>query len=238
MRLVAGEAIWPTLQGEGVLVGTPITFVRLWGCDFSCKWCDTKDSWRPTSSHHEMSVDAVIECIKEAGYSSVSITGGNPLVQAKELAVLCKKLYKDGYYITLETQASIFDADVYDYVHVASLSPKLHDWRGDTLIQTLRHMGTRVLSNTSGKDILAQVKIVAGDEEETLLALEKFEWIHKSFCCWWPYYVITPEHSKGRRGVEVIHKVLRAWMLKQPKSARYPQVRIVPQVHKLALFVP
>lgn len=33
--------IFDSIQGEGVLVGTPATFIRLQGCTVGCHWCDS-----------------------------------------------------------------------------------------------------------------------------------------------------------------------------------------------------
>ena len=42
--------IFASVQGEGLLAGTPAVFVRLQGCPVHCPWCDTKYSWKEDGS--------------------------------------------------------------------------------------------------------------------------------------------------------------------------------------------
>jgi len=69
--------IFDSLQGEGLYVGTPCTFVRLWGCLNRCAWCDTKYAWeRPRrESATEKTVSEIVERVSRP---HVVLTGGEP----------------------------------------------------------------------------------------------------------------------------------------------------------------
>ena len=43
--------IFSSIQGEGSMMGMPVTFIRLAGCNLRCPWCDTKDSWTKPCAH-------------------------------------------------------------------------------------------------------------------------------------------------------------------------------------------
>jgi len=73
--------IFTSVQGEGPSVGTPSVFVRLQGCDVGCAWCDTKYSWDARRGQ-AMTLDAVLDRVKEAATANVVVTGGEPLEHA------------------------------------------------------------------------------------------------------------------------------------------------------------
>ena len=56
----------------------------------------------------------------------IVLTGGEPLLQVKELKALCQKLKSDNrFHLTLETNATLFDPELVRYIDLFSLSPKL-----------------------------------------------------------------------------------------------------------------
>ena len=99
--------IFTSFQGEGPYVGTPATFLRLYGCNLNCPWCDTD-----ISTYEILSVDDVAEIlITQMEFNNIHtliITGGEPTLQMEEIKRLIKELPED-IKIQLETNGSIFE---------------------------------------------------------------------------------------------------------------------------------
>jgi len=95
--------IFFSLQGEGVLMGTPTTFVRFVGCNLDCSWCDTKYA---REGGKEMSANEIFDRVEEIGSPFVSLTGGEPLVQ-EDIYQLLDALLENGYQVTVETNGSL-----------------------------------------------------------------------------------------------------------------------------------
>jgi 7-carboxy-7-deazaguanine synthase len=109
--------IFYSVQGEGMLVGTPSVFVRTSGCNLRCVWCDTPyTSWQPEGE--ERSIDSIVEEVDSYGASHVVITGGEPMI-APEIEELTERLTQ---HITIETAGTV---DVHVRCDLMSLSPKL-----------------------------------------------------------------------------------------------------------------
>lgn len=95
--------IFFSIQGEGVLIGTPTTFVRTVGCNLDCSWCDTRYA---RAGGSEMTAEEVSAAVDKFGAPFVSLTGGEPLIQ-KDIGQLISMLLDDGYHITIETNGSL-----------------------------------------------------------------------------------------------------------------------------------
>ena len=91
--------IFHSIQGESTHAGRPCVFVRLTACDLRCSWCDTPYAF---TEGRKMSVDDVLERVREYGCDVVEITGGEPLLQ-KEVYPLMERLLDDGRTVMIET---------------------------------------------------------------------------------------------------------------------------------------
>jgi 7-carboxy-7-deazaguanine synthase len=112
--------IFYSIQGEGLLTGTPTVFVRTSGCNLRCWFCDTDyTSWHPEGD--DLPIDDILRRVAGFGARHVVVTGGEPMI-APGIAELCSGLRRAGHHITLETAATRFVPVECD---LASLSPKL-----------------------------------------------------------------------------------------------------------------
>lgn len=94
--------IYKSIQGESTHAGLPCVFVRLTGCNLRCSWCDSEYTF---TGGHRMTMEEVIEEVEQLGPSGglVEITGGEPMLQEREVVPLMQQLLNDGYTVLLET---------------------------------------------------------------------------------------------------------------------------------------
>lgn len=119
--------VFHSLQGEGVWTGTPMTFVRLAGCNgpemaLGCvHWCDTPASWDP-SAGREITVMGVAS---QVHLPRVCVTGGEPLLQAEDVAALVQLLHERGIWVHLETNGTLplFPGEAPDWVTAGPKPP-------------------------------------------------------------------------------------------------------------------
>jgi len=100
--------IFKSLQGEGPNQGLPTIFLRLQGCNLTCKWCDTKYAQGDSDDSFECIPEEVANKIAEitAFPKRVCITGGEPGVQIQSLHILVDLLVDMGYDVSIETNGS------------------------------------------------------------------------------------------------------------------------------------
>jgi 7-carboxy-7-deazaguanine synthase len=112
--------IYGSIQGEGLLTGTPSVFVRASGCNLRCWFCDTPyASWQPEGE--DLGVEEIFEQVSVLGADHVVLTGGEPMLFA-ELIPLAAMLREAGKHITIETAGTLYLPVACDLM---SISPKL-----------------------------------------------------------------------------------------------------------------
>lgn len=112
--------VYRSIQGEGLLTGTPSVFVRASGCNLRCWFCDTPHaSWKPEG--RDLSVDEVVAAVEEWDCRHVVVTGGEPMLFA-ELIPLCERLRRARRHVTIETAGTLFLPVT---ANLMSISPKL-----------------------------------------------------------------------------------------------------------------
>lgn len=94
--------IYKSLQGESTYAGLPCIFVRLTGCNLRCTWCDSEYTFQ---GGRKMAPDQVWNEVKRLSPNGglVEITGGEPMLQERELIPFMQRLLDDGYRVLLET---------------------------------------------------------------------------------------------------------------------------------------
>lgn len=110
-----------SIESFGTVDGPGIRFVLfLQGCHLKCKYCHNRDTWDINGGEYK-SLDNIFEkIIKYKNYihpnGGVTVTGGEPLLQAKFLIELFKKLKKENIHTCIDTSGMISLTDDIKYL--------------------------------------------------------------------------------------------------------------------------
>src|SRR5271166_7030806 len=122
--------IFSAIQGEGALVGERQVFVRLTGCNIRCGYCDQPEAlerrpgpcrieqtpglrdWAVWESPLPISsvAEAVDQLCSALHHHSISLTGGEPLLQSTRVGALAAHLSRNGHDLMLETNGTLVAA--------------------------------------------------------------------------------------------------------------------------------
>ncbi len=95
--------IYKSLQGESSWAGLPCIFVRLTGCNLRCRWCDSEYTFTGGVKMSVEQIEAEVRKLSEGPLPLVEITGGEPMLQEREVVPLMQCLLDSGYTVLLET---------------------------------------------------------------------------------------------------------------------------------------
>ena len=117
--------IFDSIQGEGPCIGYRQLFVRFCGCNLLCNYCDTE-----FNQGDMYSVSELLNKVKSFDLEhihSVSLTGGEPLLQYEFLKDFLPEIKKTGAKIYLETNGTLTKAlkNVLEYIDIISMDFKI-----------------------------------------------------------------------------------------------------------------
>jgi len=94
--------IYKSIQGESTYAGLACVFVRLTGCNLRCSWCDSEYTF---TGGQRRTLEEVIEEVERLSPDGglVEVTGGEPMLQEREVVPLMQRLLDAGYTVLLET---------------------------------------------------------------------------------------------------------------------------------------
>lgn len=237
--------IFSAIQGEAAMVGYRQVFLRLTGCNIRCSYCDQPEALerRPGPCRVEQTaggrdwltrrspltlgevVDAVDHLWQQLPHRAVSITGGEPLLQAGRLAELVPALVARGHRLALETNGMLAGGlrQVLPWLAHVSMDLKLPSVDGQGVRPELHRA---FLEATASVDLA--VKIVLGpatDPAELTDAVAMAGAIRPDATIY--LQPVTPFAAVA--AAPTAEQVL-AWH--ELALRHHPDVRVVPQTHK------
>ena len=111
-------SIFKSIDGEAYNAGYPTIFLRTYGCNIRCSYCDTAESWseqvhrqRYSEPLRELTAEvAAEEMVALAGATRhATITGGEPLLpeNVKWMQELTSRLLAKGFCVDFETNGAV-----------------------------------------------------------------------------------------------------------------------------------
>ncbi len=220
--------IFRSIQGEGKYAGVSQVFVRFFGCNMHCVWCDTPysigDSAKTTGKYKEYSVEELLREIKSIGQGShsVSITGGEPLLQTEFLKEFLPALKKNRIKVYLDTNGTLPNElkDLIKDIDIIAMDIKLpsstkqksywseHKKFLKTALKKDVFIKAVVSSQTHKKDVSKAIDLVSGIDPDVL-------------------FILQPNYFDMHNGV-----VKKCLEFEEECSTKLKNVRIIPQMHK------
>lgn len=106
------DEVFASIQGESTDAGLPCIFVRFFGCNIGCTYCD---QMQPPSRKKRMTIDNLMKQVQQLKIKYVCITGGEPLLQWNSVYPIVLELVCAGYKVSIETSGCVpISPDPYD----------------------------------------------------------------------------------------------------------------------------
>ncbi len=251
---ILATEVFSAIQGEAALVGERQVFVRLTGCNIRCAYCDQPEAlerrpgscrverragrrdWRTAES--PLGIDELTDMVaalwQQVPHHSISLTGGEPLLQSLRVGRLLERMAEQGWPVMLETNGMLVPALRRVLAHLAYVSM-------DVKLQSVDGQGVRpevqaeFLRESLAAGIATWAKIVVGPATDVGELEQAVTMVAD----------VSSATGVAGRGVEVFLQPLTPFgaatraptpdqvLDLQARALRiHPRVRVVPQTHK------
>jgi len=121
--------IFSSYQGEGLYAGEKQIFVRFYGCNLKCSYCDEIEKKYEVYDTKRV-VSEIEKLSKKENIKTISFTGGEPLLYVDEIKSIIKEL--NGYKFMLETNGVFYKEvkKVIKFIDIVSMDIKLPQYTG------------------------------------------------------------------------------------------------------------
>lgn len=200
--------IFFSIQGEGVHIGLPTVFLRLFACDLRCSWCDTMYAVEGTD-FRDMEAGEVLSRILEYGCSRVCITGGEPLIQREAVEEVAEFLLERDFAVVLETSGNKKPPEIFSHPNsIVSMDCKCP---GSGMAS---RMDFSLYDSLEKKD---QLKFVIADEAD-------YEYARG---------VIAEHNIRASIIFQPVYGTQAGWIAERILRDGMGNVRVLPQLHKI-----
>jgi organic radical activating enzyme len=129
MNEIKISEIFSSYQGEGLYAGEKQIFVRFYGCNLKCIYCD-EDKKKYKVYDSKKVISEIKKLSKKSGSYTISFTGGEPLLYADDIVSLVRKL--KGYRFLLETNGVLYKElkKIIKFIDIVSMDIKLPRYTG------------------------------------------------------------------------------------------------------------
>lgn len=238
--------VFSSVQGEGIYIGERQIFIRFLMCNLSCAYCDSQESlviqktFRVEGTpgkkdfkvyNNPATADQLLNFVdyfNKTGnlHHSVSLTGGEPLLQVDFLKSFIPKIREKKLKVYLETNGTLADrlSEILDLVDIIAMDIKLPSMTGvgDRLVEH-----KKFLEAASTKDIF--VKIVFGRESKAV----EIENASKAIAEVSKGIPLVLQPVSPTKAIKHGPMPDQALLFQSIAKRHLDNVRIIPQVHKL-----
>jgi 7-carboxy-7-deazaguanine synthase len=227
------EIFGPTIQGEGAIIGAKTHFIRLGGCDYRCKWCD---SMYAVDEHEvaklpQMTIPEIVKDVLDLPEAPwVTLSGGNPALF--DLGGLVSNLHYAGMKVAIETQGTVWKDWIAscDLVTVSPKPPSSGNITEDYTVHKFVNQWHLAAKHRPKELVLKIVVFDDKDFEYAKMILSQFP----EFERW--MQVGNPLYAPGQGGMAQTHLLLARlrWLCdKVTGDEEIGDIRVTPQMHTL-----